>query len=217
MEEQLLQFQNLLKAKNTPEAIDLLKQYPNLIEGKTDQGVSFLLLSAYYQNEPLLNYFLDHKPSLSIFEAAATGNLNRVKSLIENKTSEIDAYSPDGFTSLGLACYFGYEVVAEYLVKNGANVNLASNNGMKVAPLHSAVANKNVRIAHLLLEKGADVNAKQTLGVTPLHSAAHRGDEEMVRLLIKFKADLNAEMENGKKPLDIAKNDQNEVVIALLS
>jgi hypothetical protein len=55
-------------------------------------------------------------------------------------------------------------------------------------------------VARLLLEHGADVNARDDLGDTPLHEAAH-GHVDVVRLLLEHGADVNARDKNGQTPL----------------
>ena len=55
-----------------------------------------------------------------------------------------------------------------------------------------------------LLERGADVNARQPDGASALHWAVHWQDTEMVRLLIRARADVNAVNEYGVMPLSLA-------------
>ena len=71
-------------------------------------------------------------------------------------------------------------------------------------PLHFAVASGNSELVTLLLEHGADVNAKTTNGWTPLHSAVERRDLEMARLLLDAKADPDAKDTSGRTPLALA-------------
>ena len=52
-------------------------------------------------------------------------------------------------------------------------------------PLHSAVANRNVAIARMLVEHGADVNAAQQDDFTPLMEAAQNGDLEGMSAPVK--------------------------------
>jgi ankyrin repeat protein len=56
-------------------------------------------------------------------------------------------------------------------------------------------------IATLLIEKGADVNAKSSNNITPLIGAARSANKEMALLLIEKGADLNAQDNKGMTPL----------------
>jgi ankyrin repeat protein len=56
----------------------------------------------------------------------------------------------------------------------------------------------------LLLDRGADVNARQQLGFTPLHAAAGNGDEAMADLLLARGADATLKSDDGKTPADVA-------------
>ena len=45
---------------------------------------------------------------VGIFAAAAKGQTAELQSLIEKDPELVNAYSPDGFTPLGLAAFFGH-------------------------------------------------------------------------------------------------------------
>lgn len=194
----------LLREKNTPAIIKLIEGNPGLLEFKGSNGASLLLLSVYFGNDELTGFIADRKKEWTIFEATACGLIDIVKQILHNDPKQIDAYAADGFTPLGLASFFKHEALAEFLLKAGANPSLPSNNAFKVAPLHSAAASKNVKIAKLLIDAGADVNAKQQEGFTPLHSAAHNGDLEMAELLLKSGSKKYQTTEKGKTPYDYA-------------
>jgi ankyrin repeat protein len=70
--------------------------------------------------------------------------------------------------------------------------------------LHYAAANDHKEIAELLIEKGADLNAKDVGDGTPLFSAVYYGHKEIVELLLANGADVNAKGNYGKTPLDEA-------------
>ena len=56
-------------------------------------------------------------------------------------------------------------------------------------------------VARLLLEHGADVNARNKDSVTPLHIAAGEGHVDVARLLLEHGAYVNARSEYGLTPL----------------
>ena len=69
-----------------------------------------------------------------------------------------------------------------------------------------------------LVEKGADINAKDIRDSTPLHFAArYNENSEVLAVLIENGADINAEDEYGRTPLKVAKKAKaNSEVIAFL-
>lgn len=181
-----------------------IESTPDIVTLKTEQGISLLQYAAYCRNDKAIEILRIYTPKFNIYEASSLGEIEAIKSLILQKTSIVNEFSPDGFTALGLACFFGHVEVVKLLLLEKANPNLSSANSFKVTPLHSACAISNFEIANLLIRNGADVNARQQQGVTPLHSAAYNGKIELVKLLIQNGADTSAEMENGKTTADIA-------------
>ena len=94
------------------------------------------------------------------------------------------AFSPDGFTPLHLAAYFGREAMAGMLLEHGAEPGAVSRNAMALEPLHSAAVSRSLAIVKRLLERRAEVNARQHGGWTPLHAAAFNGDVPMAECLL---------------------------------
>src|ERR1700712_3693464 len=115
----------------------LLKQDPTLAKSRTSQQVSPLMLSCYYKKPEVTALLLKYLDEINLFEASATGEFDTVANLVYSHPEAINFYSEDGFTPLGLACYFGHYEIARYLVLKGADVNLSSNNRLRVYPLHS--------------------------------------------------------------------------------
>ena len=183
----------------------LLVQNPVLAKTRTSHHVSPLMLSCYYKKPEVTSLILRYLDEIDLFEASAAGKFDAVAHLVYTHPDAINTYAEDGFTALGLACYFGQYEVARYLVLKGADVNLPSNNGFNVYPLHSAVAGDHTQIARMLIESNALVNVKQQAGVTPLHSAAQNGNIDLLILLLEHGADVNIRMEGGKLPADLAR------------
>src|SRR5476651_571390 len=136
----------------------LLSQEPALAKTKTSQQVSPLMLSCYYKKPEVTALLLKYVDEISLFEASAVGKFDAVAHLLYTHPDAVNEYADDGFTPLGLACYFGQFEVARYLVLKGADVNLPSNNGFNVFPVHSAAAGNYTEIVRMLIENGAKVN-----------------------------------------------------------
>ena len=108
------------------------------------------------------------------------------------------AKAPD--ISIHLAAQVGnIEGVKQHLAA-GTDVNLISD-GIEKTALHSAVQVGHKEITELLIDNGANVNAKNRIGETPLHQAVSR---EVVELLIANKAKVNTLSRLGATPLDTA-------------
>ncbi len=199
---------------NTVEA--MLAQDPELTKAHDSGGLSAVLTAIYYGQTTIANRLIDLGAPLDIFEACAAGKIDKVRDYLDETPSLVNAWAQDGFQPLGLACFFGHPSIVEMLLMRGAQVNSPSRNPMKVLPLNSAVAGQHLEIAQLLLEHGADANARQGEDFTPLHGAAQNGQAAMVRLLFEHGADPFATNANGKTPADLALESGHPEVIEIL-
>ncbi len=196
---------------------DLLLRDPSLAKTTTSAKVSPLMLSCYYKKSQVTDVLLKYVDEISLFEASAVGKFDVVAYMLNLHPDAVNDFADDGFTPLGLACYFGQSEVARYLVLKGADVNLPSNNGFHVFPIHSAAAGSYNDIARMLIENGAQVNVKQQAGATPLHSAAQNGNLELLIMLLENGAQTDIRMEGGKLPADLAKEKGFEEIAEILS
>jgi ankyrin repeat protein len=162
------------------------------------------LLDALYRGDrEALDAALAEEPDLTIFEAAAVGRVERVHELLLLEAGFVDLWSPDGFTALHLAAFFGHVEIAAELLQRGADVNAVARNQLSVQPINSAAAGDHTDVVRVLLDHGADPNAREAAGFAPIHAAAHNGNDELYELLVVRGADQEAATDDGRTVADL--------------
>jgi glyoxylase-like metal-dependent hydrolase (beta-lactamase superfamily II) len=107
----------------------------------------------------------------NIFQASSTGNLARVRTLVEAAPQLIHARNPNGFTPLHAAALYGQRGAAEYLVEKGADLNtVARHSG---TPLDVAYESDQVAFVTWLQSRGARFTPLR-FDVSQLTPAVHR-------------------------------------------
>ncbi len=71
-------------------------------------------------------------------------------------------------------------------------------------------------VISLLIESGADVNARDSLGYTPLHTAVYWHSESSIEILVAAGADLGARDVTRRTPLELAQAAEYKEMAALL-
>ncbi len=97
----------------------------------------------------------------------------------------------------------------------GADVN-ATCRGQGGTPLISAAYGSNIALIRLLLERGADVNARGEYGRTALMEAARGGSARVVSALLKHGSDIEARDDGGMTALHNAAADDSPRAIRVL-
>jgi len=101
------------------------------------------------------------------------------------------------------------------LISEGADLN-PKKNIMGWTLLQTAIQNRRTEIVTLLIDKGADIKAKDNRGRTPLHFAAETGQKEVVEQLIAKGAEINVTDGRADNALSLAKKNNNKEIIDLL-
>jgi hypothetical protein len=105
-------------------------------------------------------------PAADIWSAVAEGDVDQITRLLDKGVS-VNARQPGGgSTPLNTAAMFGQIVVAKLLIKKGADVSIANQDGNTALHIASFFAHED--LVELLLVKGASVHAKNGRGETPL-------------------------------------------------
>ena len=115
---------------------------------------------------------------------------------------------------LTVAVRGGSAAIVEILLEGGSDINAPSGD-RGYSPLMDAVYTKNASLASLLLERGADPNARGKDGQTAICIAAGRSDAETCSLLMKYNADPTIKDALGMSAAGYAKLFRNEVLCSL--
>ncbi|WP_304238182.1 ankyrin repeat domain-containing protein [Jiulongibacter sediminis] len=210
-------FKDLLTSRDEEKLIELIAEYPSVLDLKQEGGSSNFATLAYHGLQKAFDFAITQKQSFDFYEAIMAGKKELCDAILKKKKSLLNSFAPDGFTPIALATYFNQDKIAHWLLSQGANPGIPARNNAKVNALHAAVARNNVGLAESFLFAGVDVDSPQMQEVTALHSAAHRGSVEMVKLLLRFHADKSLKVESGETALQMAQKDGHEEVVKLLS
>ena len=184
---------------------ELVEGRPELAAAHDEEGLSAVLRAAYAGQGAIVDLLLGANPALDVFDAAAVGRERGLEELLAADPELAHAWSPDGFSPLHLAAFFGHEGAAKLVLAHGADANAVARHAtLQVAPLHSAAAGGHTALVTLLLAAGADATARQGGGFTPLHAAAQNGDRKSAEALVEAGADAGATNDDGQTPVDLA-------------
>jgi ankyrin repeat protein len=189
---------------------------PTLIDARSRTGESAILTAVYHRQKEIVNLLVARGVTMSLFEACAAGEIERVERLIDADPSTINSFSADGWTPLHLAAFFGHTKTAELLLARDADVTARSRNSNGNTPLHAALAGNHKMAAGLLIGWGADVNASDAAGWRPLHLAASNNNLDAIKALVAQGADVLAGNGEGRTPLSLAQEKNHRESAAFL-
>jgi uncharacterized protein len=179
-------------------------------------------------------------PASDLFAAIRANDAQAVDSILTREPSAVNAAGPNDVTPLIQAAYLERPLIVERLrrakrelnfyeacivgdmptlqvqLARGQNVNALSPDGFP--PLGLAVFFRQLEAARLLIESGADVNARaqNTFAVAPIHAAVARSDIATLQLLLLRGADPNLPQQRLLRPLHEAAAAGSVPIVAML-
>lgn len=172
--------------------------------GKKETVSSVALTTNDYRG----NSVFDPWPPLA--EAAAQGDLETVRYLVENNKADINQSGLSGWTALHLAIVFYQDEVVTFLLSKGADVHCKTSN--KLTPLHLAAEGGYVDIIHELLQKGALPEARTSQGEFPITLAAKGGHANLIEYFVEEGIELPLPQERV-----VTDSQRDEIISALLA
>ncbi|MGM0589167.1 MAG: ankyrin repeat domain-containing protein [Bacteroidota bacterium] len=199
----------------------LIISHPALIHARTESSIPIVLYAAYLKKWDVVDELIALGAELNVFEASAVGDQERLEQLLEHSPGLLNGYSTDGYTPLGLACYFGHVDIVQFLLDQGANTNKRSNNAQRVFPLHSALTQNDkdlaLKLVTILLDYDAEADVAQQDGITALHQAAARGNLGVLKLLIRHGAKPQKPTDDGVLPIELAEERGHDHIVNYLN
>ncbi|MFP3032786.1 MAG: ankyrin repeat domain-containing protein, partial [Wolbachia sp.] len=170
------------------------------------------------------------------------GTLEVIEFILSRDLSGINNVTNEGRTSLHLAIQGNKLNTVELLLRKGASIAVKDKNGKTPLDLAKqedytniiemieevqseldekllmAVKDNNLSEVGDLINRNANVNARDMYSWTPLHWAAFKGYLEVAEFLVKKGADVNVASENlyGSRPIHIAVENNNKNIVEFL-
>ena len=161
------------------------------VEKGHKEVAELLIIGGADVNTARANYPAGDRP----LHTAVRANHKDIVELLIEKGADVNAKNNNGQTPLDVAVSRDRSEVVKLLIAKGADISFVD------ISFHAAARFGYLAIVENIIEKGTDVNAKDTRNRTALHYAAREGHKDIVELLIANGTNVNAKGNRGRTPL----------------
>ena len=170
---------NLLEAvhySNREEVELSLRSGSDVNEKTCRNGQTALMIAAIWGRTEIADLLVRSNADVNVtdndgdtaLKLAARYGRTEIADLLVRSNADVNVKTNyDGWTALIQAADYGRTEIADLLVRSNADVNVKGRGFFKGTPLHLASQKGHLDVALLLLNKGADPNAKDGYGRTP--------------------------------------------------
>jgi ankyrin repeat protein len=197
--------------------LDALADTPSYM-ARNETGET-IFLHCLYRGRAKCVEALQARGGLTLQEAAAAGDVQRIDVLLGQAPWTIQSLSADGWTALHLAAYVGRDAAVIRLLELGADARQWARAFETNLAIHAACAG--CRLGRNALEKlvaatgDPDVTPKH--GYTPLMEAAVNGYTDAIDVLLAAGADISRRHPDGKTAADFAREKGHRELVQRLS
>lgn len=165
-----------------------IAENPAGVNDRDPSGIPALLLALYYRRTDCVHHLLDAGAEVDFLLACALNRPEDAARFLDADPTLVSQHTPDGWTGLHLAAFFGAAATARLLLSRGADPCLRSTNQMANLPIHSAATSRQASIVEMLLAAGSPADDKQHGGYTPMDAALQNSDQPTIDVLLRHGA-----------------------------
>jgi uncharacterized protein len=185
------------------------------IDARDDKGRGVVFHALFASPDPnkgfvlpkdnaLVQLLLARHAALDLYEACAVGSAEQVRTMLASDPALARARASIGWTGLHFAAFGGSDAVIALLLEHGAVINDHAHNRFRNTPLAVALLTGQYSTVKMLLEAGADPNARQAGGIAPVHEAALSGRRDLIDLLLEHDAEIAVRANDGRNAVSEA-------------
>ncbi len=171
--------------------VELLLEKGADLNAQNGWGITPLCLATVADNQTIIELLMAKNAQVDLATAIVAGQWKQAQALLDAQPTLISEKP----LLIHYTIQQGLVSATSWLLERGVDINIRARYKLgdhvaSLTPLHAAIKAERVEIARILLESGADVNAK-TIGeleITPLRGAVFTGNLDLIRLLVKHGA-----------------------------